>query len=84
MLLAAGVLSFLIWAYLLLGRGGFWRIYSDQPALPQKSSPAKPHQETPVRIAAIVPARNEADVVGRAISSTAAANRRGLTPDFSG
>src|ERR1700704_1353553 len=70
MLLAAGVLSFLIWAYLLLGRGGFWRIYPvAPPSLPQKSPSERRAPETPVRIAAIVPARNEADVVARAIRS---------------
>lgn len=61
MLIAAGVLSFLIWAYLVLARGGFWRIY-----------PAAPEQDVninPVQIAVIIPARNEADVVGRAVRS---------------
>ena len=60
MLIAAGVLSLLIWAYLLLGRGGFWRIRPD--AAPAFAS-------DPVRIAVIIPARNEADVVGAAVAS---------------
>lgn len=61
MLIAAGVLSFLIWAYLVLARGGFWRIY-----------PAVSLQDVninPVHIAVIIPARDEADVVGRAVRS---------------
>jgi hopene-associated glycosyltransferase HpnB len=63
MLIAAGVLTLFIWVYLVLARGGFWRIH-----------PAAPPQETlgntnPVRIAVVIPARNEADVVGRAILS---------------
>jgi hopene-associated glycosyltransferase HpnB len=66
MLLAAGVLSLLIWVYLLLGRGGFWRI---RPAVPPLPGQEKPVHENPVRIAVIVPARNEADVVGRAVGS---------------
>ncbi|MGZ4855644.1 MAG: glycosyltransferase [Candidatus Angelobacter sp.] len=61
MLIAAGVVSLLIWAYLVLARGGFWRIY---PAAPTLSS-----QANPVRIAVIIPARDEADVVGQAIRS---------------
>lgn len=61
MLIAAGVFSLCIWAYLVLGRGGFWRIY---PAAPDLS-----RQGDTVRIAVIVPARNEADVVGRAVRS---------------
>ncbi|HEV7675737.1 MAG TPA: glycosyltransferase [Candidatus Angelobacter sp.] len=61
MLIAAGVLSFLIWAYLVLARGGFWRIY---PAAPAAGS-----QTNPARIAVIIPARNEADVIGRAVRS---------------
>jgi hopene-associated glycosyltransferase HpnB len=68
MLIAAGVLSLLIWAYLLLGRGGFWRIHDAARPL-QETFHEKSVHENPVRIAAIVPARNEADVVGRAVLS---------------
>jgi hopene-associated glycosyltransferase HpnB len=66
MLIAAGVLSVFIWAYLVLGRGGFWRIYPAAPALPPQE---RSTGSSPVRIAVIIPARNEADVVGRAIRS---------------
>ncbi len=62
MLIAAGVFSLLIWAYLVLARGSFWRIYP-APSLTNGT------QVNPVRIAVIIPARNEADVVGRAIQS---------------
>jgi hopene-associated glycosyltransferase HpnB len=61
MFIAAGVLSLLIWAYLVFARGGFWRI---RPA-----EPAPDGTPNPVRIAVIIPARNEADVVGLAIRS---------------
>ena len=61
MLFAAGVLSLSIWGYLLFWRGGFWRI--------QPTAPALPANEIPARIAVIIPARNEADVIGRAIAS---------------
>ncbi|MGC2744790.1 MAG: glycosyltransferase, partial [Candidatus Angelobacter sp.] len=63
MLIAAGVLSCFIWAYLVLARGGFWRIH---PVAPPEQSLGN---SNPVRIAVIIPARNEADVVGRAIQS---------------
>ena len=61
MLIAAGVLTLIIWVYLVLARGGFWRIY---PA-----APATDVNINPVQIAVIIPARNEADVVDRAVSS---------------
>ena len=60
MLIAAGILSLLIWGYLLLARGQFWRLKADSP---QKTN------HRPARIAVIIPARNEADVVGRAVAS---------------
>jgi len=61
MLIAAGILSLLIWGYLLLARGQFWRVRTTlQP---------RGVSEHPARIAVIIPARNEADVVGRAVTS---------------
>jgi hopene-associated glycosyltransferase HpnB len=62
-LAAAATLA--IWLYLLLFRGGFWREFS-RPAPAPVPSPQRP------RIVAVVPARDEADVVGRAIASLAA------------
>jgi hopene-associated glycosyltransferase HpnB len=61
MLIAAGVLSLLIWVYLVLARGGFWRI---DPAVP-----AQDVNTNPVHVAVIIPARDESDVVGRTIRS---------------
>jgi hopene-associated glycosyltransferase HpnB len=66
MFIAAGILCLLIWGHLLLWRGGFWRIRDAAQPLPAAD---RRINESPVRIAVIVPARNEADVVGRAISS---------------
>jgi hopene-associated glycosyltransferase HpnB len=60
MLIAAGILSLLIWSYLLLVRGGFWRI---------QVPPAYSHKVQAARIAVVIPARNEAEVVGQAITS---------------
>jgi hopene-associated glycosyltransferase HpnB len=52
-----------IWLYLLLGRGGFWR-------MPHAPPEGKLPVQAP-RVVAIVPARNEAVVVGSAIRSLA-------------
>lgn len=61
MWIALAVSPLLIWMYLLLGRGGFWRIRMEQAA------PAPPR-----RIVAVIPARNEAAVIERAVASLAA------------
>ncbi len=76
MLIAAGVSSLSIWAYLVLAHGGFWRI-NPAPSRPVSlgndsrgnDSPRNDGPENPVRVAVIIPARNEADVVGLAIRS---------------
>jgi hopene-associated glycosyltransferase HpnB len=71
MLIAAGMLTLVIWAYLVLGRGGFWRI-APEPShliLAGKDSSENGAQVNPVRIAVIIPARNEADMVDRAVRS---------------
>lgn len=60
-LVAAG-LSLVVWLYLVLLRGGFWRAgerLGETAAIP----PAWPE------VVAIVPARDEADVIGRSIAS---------------
>jgi len=53
----------LIWLYLLIGRGQFWRVAAHQaPDL----RPTDPRQ-----VAVVIPARNEADVIGAAVTSLA-------------
>ena len=60
MIALIGVLSLAIWLYLLAGRGFFWRI---------RESPI-PHMDTAGRrVAVIVPARDEAQVIGAAAAS---------------
>ncbi len=54
------VLSLAIWLYLLLGRGAFWLARLPQPVASLQRWPS---------VVAIVPARNESAVIGRAISS---------------
>src|SRR5215472_8293194 len=62
MLTAFGTVSLLIWAYLLVAHGRFWQIrrYFLPTAVPV---------DDPVRVAVVVPARDEAAVVGRAVAS---------------
>src|SRR5262245_13228850 len=62
MLTIAGALSLLIWVYLLAAHGGFWRI--GRIVAKQPLSPA-----APARIAVVIPARDEEDVVNRAVTS---------------
>ncbi|WP_426954605.1 glycosyltransferase [Muricoccus radiodurans] len=58
-----GLMALAVWLVLLLGRGGFWlaRDRDDRETLPMPSAwPA---------VVAVVPARNEADVIARSIGS---------------
>jgi hopene-associated glycosyltransferase HpnB len=58
----AASISLVIWLYLLLGRGFFWRV---NLALRDEAPPTERRR----RIVAIVPARNEAEVIGVSIQS---------------
>ncbi|MCX4163348.1 MULTISPECIES: glycosyltransferase [Paraburkholderia] len=62
--------SLLIWCVLLFARGGFWR------ARPAPSLTVQPRETWPA-VAAVVPARNEADVIAEAVSSL-------LTQEYAG
>jgi hopene-associated glycosyltransferase HpnB len=62
MLTLAGFLTLVIWAYLLLAHGNFWRISRHLP-WPVRGA------LDPVNVIAVVPARNEADVVAECITS---------------
>jgi len=55
-------ISLLIWCVLLFARGGFWRA---RPAAPLASAPRKAWPA----VAAVVPARNEADVIAQAVGT---------------
>lgn len=66
----AAALPLLIWLYLLGARGGFWRVKRHLPrseAAAHGSAKAPPAQAS--RVVAVVPARNEADVIGAAVGS---------------
>ncbi|MEO1191420.1 MAG: glycosyltransferase [Pseudomonadota bacterium] len=65
-ILLLALLPLLAWIYLLALHGGFWR------AIPRLDAPAGSLDEPLPRVIAVVPARNEADVVGAALTSLAA------------
>ncbi len=60
---ALGVLFLAVWVYLLAGRGGFWRARERDDRDEASEPSAWP------RVVAIVPARDEADVIGRSLAS---------------
>lgn len=68
----AGAITLAIWLYLVFGRGAFWRTRTrgatPKAALSRADSPS---------ITAVIPARNEAEVVGKAVASLARQNYSG-------
>src|SRR2546430_9492089 len=66
-------LSCAIWLYLLCARGGFWRARQRDDA----SLSASPEDIVWPRVVAIIPARNEASVVGETIGTLLRQNYRG-------
>jgi len=61
----------LIWLHLVLFRGMFWRLREGAPLPP-----------VPRRVAIVIPARNEAETIGRTIASLAAQNFGGAFHTF--
>jgi len=64
------VVPLLIWIYLLVARGGFWRISRHFSTVAPRSDPAK-------RIVVIIPARDEAIVIGDTAKSLLQQDYRG-------
>ena len=62
---AAAAAPLAVWLYLLLARGGFWRV--SRMLGPQSASAAAGSANR--RVIAVVPARNEAESIGKAVSS---------------
>jgi hopene-associated glycosyltransferase HpnB len=60
MIILISALALIIWLYLLAGRGGYWRFGIPEPVREVGSLPS---------VVAVVPARNEAAVVGQAVAS---------------
>lgn len=71
MLTFLAAISFCLWLYLFFGRGLFWRLNS------AKASMAASY-DIPEGVAAIIPARNEAEVVARSVASLL--NQEGIHP----
>ena len=62
-LYAVAVIPVLIWVYLLIGRGQFWRVAPHRAAVLPANAPR--------RVVVLIPARNEAAVIGTAVGSLA-------------
>ena len=60
---AIAAVSLAAWVYLALARGGFWRARDDEQGAPAAASPTSP------RIVAVIPARDEAALVGTTVAS---------------
>jgi len=61
---AMALLTLAIWIYLVLARGGFWRcLERDDRDLPRTDPSSWP------RVVAVIPARNEADMIPRTLAS---------------
>jgi hopene-associated glycosyltransferase HpnB len=69
-------LSLLIWLVLLFARGGFWHA-RPVPALPASAIRAVGQPNAWPALIAVVPARDEADVIARALGSLLAQDYRG-------
>jgi hopene-associated glycosyltransferase HpnB len=61
-LIAVGIAVCAIWLYLLAARGGFWRAQSQ--VLRESAA-----TNASARVAVVIPARDEADVIGKAVTS---------------
>lgn len=64
-LFGLSVLSLVIWCVLLFARGGFWRTRCAPPLSREQSAAI----EAWPAVVAVVPARNEADAIGEAVTS---------------
>ena len=64
-ILSLSIISVAVWIYLALAHGGFWRVET----LMLPASDESPAEDRQSFVVAIIPARDEADVIGPAISS---------------
>ena len=74
--LLIAVLALLVWMFLILGRGGFWLAREHAPGTCRLH--ADRVDENWPRVVAVVPARNEADMLPRSLASLLAQDYRGL------
>jgi hopene-associated glycosyltransferase HpnB len=73
LLTAASAVSLVVWIYLTLFHGGFWRVRDE-------SAPVGPVPSR--RVVVVIPARDEADIIGRAVRSLARQDHAGELPIF--
>ena len=68
--IAVALIALGAWAYLLFGRGGFWlgRERDDSVRLPPKSAEPRALASWPA-VVAVIPARDEADVIAESVGS---------------
>jgi hopene-associated glycosyltransferase HpnB len=59
---SVAVLTVIVWSYLVFARGSFWLINNAKPA-------ANENTKLPIAVLAIVPARNEAELIGPVVTS---------------
>ncbi|MDE2364271.1 MAG: glycosyltransferase [Hyphomicrobiales bacterium] len=64
--LPLALLTLAIWFTLVLARGNFWQARETDEQLPRYERAGRPQR---LRVTAIVPARNEADVIARSVKS---------------
>jgi hopene-associated glycosyltransferase HpnB len=69
LLRALATIPLLSWCYLLLGRGGFWRASAQLLRGPPPVAAAGTRATAGPRIVAVIPARDEAPVIGAAVRS---------------
>ena len=63
--------TLVIWAYLIFGRGLFWKLSKSR-----ESEDLRPQRQSK-RVAIVIPARDEAEVIGRTIASLLSQDYRG-------
>jgi hopene-associated glycosyltransferase HpnB len=76
--IAVSLLSLAVWAYLLLGRGLFWLGRErDDAVLPSLGAQGLDAQESWPAVVAIIPARDEADMIAHSVGSLFQQDYRG-------
>ena len=77
-MIALALLTLAIWLYLLFGRGFFWLARGTDEARSERRAVVRSeNKESLPSVVAVIPARNEAAVVGRAIASLLAQDYAG-------
>ena len=66
---AVSLLSLAVWAYLLFGRGWFWLCGERDDSVPLARDAKRKAPETWPAVVAIIPARDEADMIGHSVGS---------------